>query len=106
MTHQVPQIILEHLGGKRFLAMTGAYSLSGRADALSMRLPAKSTKNGCAGVRITLDPSDTYTLIAIKLAGSIAKGNLRTVECFKESGIYCDQLADFFTEATGLYTKL
>ena len=106
MTHQVPQIILAQLGGQRFLAMTGAYSLTGSADALSMRLPVKSTKNGCGGVRITLDSDDTYTLVAIKLAGSFAKGNVRAVECFKESGIYCDQLAEMFTEATGLYTSL
>ena len=106
MTHQVPKIILAQLGGNRFLAMTGAYSLTGSKDTLSMRLPVKSTKDGIGGVRITLDPNDTYTLTAIKLAGSFAKGNVRVVEAFKESGIYCDMLAETFTEATGLYTSI
>lgn len=102
----VANTILEQLGGRKFLAMTGAYSLTGSADTLSMRLPSKMTKDNIGGVRITLDPSDTYTLVAIKLTGSFKRGNLRTVEAFKESGIYCDQLAETFTEATGLYTRL
>jgi hypothetical protein len=100
MTYQVPQIILEQLGGKRFLAMTGAYSLTGSADALSMRLPRGPAGKRVGGVRITLDPSDTYTLVAFKLCG------MKVVESFRESGIYCDQLAETFTEATGLYTSL
>ena len=71
----VANTILAQLGGRKFLAMTGAYSLTGSADTLSMRLPSKSTKNKVGGMRITLDPDDTYTLVAIKLTGSFAKGN-------------------------------
>lgn len=101
----VANTILAQLGGHKFLAMTGAYSLAGSADTLSMRLPKKSPKN-VSGVRITLDASDTYTLVAIKLAGSFKRGNLHTVESYKESGLYFDQLADAFTAATGLLTRL
>ena len=104
MSHAVANTILAQLGGNKFLAMTGAYSLTGSADALSMRLPTKSCKDRIGGMRITLDASDTYTVVAFKLVRK--QGLLDVVECYKVSGIYCDQLADCFTEATGLYTSL
>jgi hypothetical protein len=100
MTHTVPQTILAQLGGRKFLAMTGAYSLTGSADALSMRLPRGPNGARVGGVRITLDPNDTYTVVTFKLRG------MKIVESFKESGIYCDMLAETFTEATGLYISL
>jgi len=102
---EIAQTILAQLGGHKFVAMTGAYSFTHGDQSLSMRLPTKLTK-GIGGVRITLDASDTYTMIAFKQKGSFAKGNFEVAESFKESGIYCDQLTDFFTEATGLATSL
>jgi hypothetical protein len=102
---EIAQIILAQLGGSKFVVMTGAYSFTSGELSLSMRLPTKLTK-GVGGVRITLDPSDTYSMIAFKQKGSFAKGNFEVVESFNESGIYCDQLTDFFTEATGLATSL
>lgn len=104
MTHQVANTILAQLGGNRFLAMTGAYSLTGSADALSMRIPQK--RGGVFGVRVTLDADDTYTLVALKSAGSITKGDFHTVESYKESGLYHDMLQAAFTEATGLAVSL
>ena len=100
----VANTILAQLGGRRFLAMTGAKSLTSSANSLSMRLPRNPRKVG--GVRVELDPNDTYTVIAFALTGSIARGNLAVVERSRVSGIYCDQLADTFEEATGLYTTL
>jgi hypothetical protein len=102
--HTVAQTILAQLGGQKFIAMTGAHSLCGSPDSLSMRLSTKLTKGRIGGVRITLDASDTYTLIAFKLCRR--DGLLNVVEAFKESGIYCDQLAETFEEATGLLTRL
>lgn len=99
----VADTILQQLGGRRFITMTGAYSLSGSEDTLSMRLPQRGRM---VGVRVTLDPSDTYTLTVIKSVGSLKRGNFRTVEAFKQSNVYCDQLQDVFTEATGLATSL
>jgi hypothetical protein len=104
MTNAVANTILAQLGGRKFLAMTGASSLTGSADSLSMRLPTKSCKNRVGGVRITLDATDTYTMVAFKLVRK--QGLLDVAECYKVSGIYCDQLAECFTEATGLYTSL
>lgn len=99
----VADTILQQLGGRRFITMTGAYSLSGSEDTLSMRLPQRGRM---VGVRVTLDPSDTYTLTVIKSVGSLKRGNFQTVEAFKQSDVYCDQLQDVFTEATGLATSL
>jgi hypothetical protein len=98
---EVANTILEQLGGRRFLTMTGAYSLTGSADTLGMRLPQNATKGKVGGVRITLDPSDTYTVVAFRLRGA-----LDVVESYRMSGVYADMLRDVFTEATGLYTSL
>lgn len=100
--HLTPTIIYQQLGGQRFLTMTGAYSLTGSPDTLAMRVP--KCKNGCGAVRITLDANDTYTVVAIALR---KKQGLKTpVEVYRESNVYCDQLEETFTEATGLYTRL
>jgi hypothetical protein len=101
MTNQVAQTILAQLGGNKFIAMTGAYSLSHSADSLSMRLPTKAAR-GVGGIRITLDGNDTYTMIAFKMK----RKTFEVVESFKESGLYWDQLGQAFTEATGLLTSL
>lgn len=102
--NQVAQTILSQLGGSKFLAMTGAYSLTYSGDSLSMRLSTKGTKNRVGGVRITLDGNDTYTMIAFSLRKK--DGMLNVVETYNESGLYFDNLAEAFTEATGLYTTL
>lgn len=97
----VAQTILAQLGGHRFLAMTGAYSLTHSADSLSMRLSMRAAR-GVGGVRITLDGNDTYTLIAFKMK----RGTFEVVESYHESGLYFDQLQEAFTEATGLLCTL
>lgn len=50
--------ILAQLGGRRFIAMTGASQFGGTADPISLKftLPGRTISK----VVITLDPSDTY----------------------------------------------
>lgn len=90
--------ILRQLGGNRFKVMTGAESFSSGEKMLSFRL--KSNPKKIKGVRITLDPSDTYTMEFL----SIRNMEVKTVS--KAEGIYCDMLQETFTDHTGLYTSL
>jgi len=108
-TLAIARTILMQLGGKRFIAMTGASSFSsGMFEAgpgLSFRLPTKSTKDRIMGVRIVLTPADLYTVEFLRL-GKDAEGLTAVEVVSKSEGVYCDMLADVFEEATGLYTSL
>ena len=97
----IAQTILQQLGGGRFIAMTGCRDFVARQDsALSFRLPRKT--NRITHVQIALTPMDTYTM-------DFMCWNSRSLELeprMSYDGVYCDQLARIFTEATGLHTRL
>ena len=99
---EVAKTILEQLGGRKFLVMTGAKNLIGGEHHLSMKLPGNARCNGkiCSGVRITLDPSDTYTIEAFVVR------KLEYTVLDTHSDVYCDNLAEVFTRMTGLATRL
>jgi hypothetical protein len=100
--HECPQIILEQLGGRRFIAMTGAKDFIGAEDSLTFRLPGTPgfVKDGIDRVRITLEPSDTYTVHCFR-ARTRHLGPRATA-----SNIYADMLQETFTRLTGLDTHL
>lgn len=99
----VANTILAQLGGRRFIAMTGASSFGGGKNALGFRVPAKMTKNNISGVRITLDPSDTYTVTFLAQRGA---PTFEVYTVAEHSLIYSDQLEDVFRSETGLATRL
>jgi hypothetical protein len=88
--------ILNQLGGNKFVAMTGAKNLMADNNSLQFKLPTKFAKNNINFVRVTLDPSDTYTVQFFNYRGL----NLKKIE--EASSVYCDQLQDIFTSVTGL----
>jgi len=98
---QVANTILEQLGGRRFLVMTGAKHLAGTVDALTFALPRNAKK--VTHVKITLMPSDTYRVTFWKLGRGL-NGGLDVLG--EEEGVYADNLQAVFTEGTGLYTHL
>lgn len=100
----VANTILEQLGGRKFLVMTGAHSLTGGDNSLSMKLPKTKHGNRC-GVLITLEPSDTYTFKLLQMKGSIDNGDLRMEEIDTHEDIYWDMLPEVFKRATGLATQ-
>lgn len=102
----VSQMILTQLGGRRFIAMTGAKDFvdSESEGYLSFRLPARFAKNGINRVTITLDPSDTYTIEAIKCSSGKDGVKEETIE--KHERVYFDNLQMMFTAMTGLDTHL
>lgn len=98
---QIAQTILDQLGGSQFVALTGARNFVAGADLVQFSLPS-GAKSRINKVRITLDPSDTYTVEFFNL-------NLRAGSCSlvsAHSDIYCDSLQDLFERETGLYVTL
>lgn len=91
--------ILQQLGGRRFIAMTGAKNFTGSDSSLTFKLPA-GLKGGITHARITLNAMDLYDLEFIRATVRGIK-NISTAE-----GVYFDRLQDVFTEHTGLYTSL
>lgn len=100
----VANTILEQLGGRRFVAMTGAKYLLADKNALVFQLPRAFAKDGINAVRIVLDPSDTYT-VEFKKIGTARSGYRCTVVKSLEN-VYADQLQEVFSSATGLSTRL
>jgi hypothetical protein len=92
----IAQTILEQLGGRRFVVMTGAKDFVATTGGLRFRLPCRKANV----VEITLTPADEYNMCFSLLRA----GKIKTV-C-KYDGVYCDQLQSLFTKATGLYTQL
>jgi hypothetical protein len=96
----VEKTILEQLGGRRFIMMTGAKNFVGGNNTLTFKLPGSSVKGKGNVFKITLEADDTYTLTLIKIFKMEAK-TLNT-----KTGIYNDMLQEIFTDMTGLYTRL
>ena len=113
-TATVHKIILEQLGGRQFLMMTGSKNLlySEKEDNfLSMRLTRN--KIGAQYLKIILTPMDVYRMEFSKVVRKyetlpMSKKKfcadeklviIKTVE-----PVYDDQLQAVFTEVTGLYT--
>jgi len=96
----VSRTILEQLGGRRFIAMTGARDLIGGTDYLMFRLPRGLAKNGINRVKITLDWTDTY-IVEVMMLGPVA---CEIIE--KSDFVYADALQETFKRLTGLDTHL
>ncbi len=95
--------ILNQLGGRRFIMMTGAKNILGDKDSLIFTLPRGTTRNKANTVVIKLDAMDTYTVTFYKASANAA------VQCKvmgQFEGIYNDMLVKLFETETGLYTSL
>lgn len=96
----VANIILAQLGGSaRLTSMIGAKCFTGTDSSLSFRFSARAS-NGSNTFRVTLDPSDTYTLEFLSVRGSSLKVK------YTVSEVYADDLIRIFEEKTGLYLSL
>ena len=62
----IAQTILAQLGGRRFIAMTGARNFICGENYLMFSLPKGFAKDGINKIRITLDWTDTYIFEALK----------------------------------------
>lgn len=93
----VAQTILAQLGGRKFIAMTGAKNILGGDNCLQFQIP---TSNKINRVRITLTPADTYTVEFFNVRGV----NYKLISITED--VYCDMLAGLFEMETGLATTL
>ncbi len=100
MNSNIAQTILQQLGGKTFIAMTGARHLMSTGQGLTFRLPSNFAKGGINLVTITLDPSDTYTVTFQKARG------LDVAKISTHADVYAEDLQRLFTKTTGLDVSL
>ena len=106
----VPEIILEQLGGHRFVVMTGSSHFV--ADGYTLRMNLARNGSKANRLYITLDADDTYTMRFFKYTAprfnsktvSFTEEKITEVETIK--GVYCDMLQDIFTRVTKMYTRL
>ena len=89
--------ILNQLGGRRFVAMTGAHSILNLGNGLQVKFKGSKRANV---MRVELLECDLYTVRFYKMRG------LDCPMVDEYALIYCDDLQRVFTEATGLDTHL
>lgn len=96
----VADTILDQMGGSRRLGlMIGANSFLGDEKSVRFRFKTRA-KNGSNMFRVTLDPSDTYTIEFISVRGASVKVK------DKLEDVYAEDLVRIFQEKTGLYLSL
>lgn len=98
----VAQTILEQLGGRQFVMMTGARNLLAAPNYLQFKLPGSGgfCKQGINRVVVMLQPSDTYTVEFYRDRG----GKTKMVAQYHD--VYVENLREIFREATGLETRM
>ena len=94
---EIPEIILNRLGGNRFIAMTGAKNLLGGESDLSFKIGRNS--KGITHVKIMLNPIAVYECEFYKVRGS-------SIKLLSHAAAVWNELQDVFTEHTGLDTRL
>lgn len=94
----IAQTILSQLGGRRFVAMTGAKNFIDCGDYLTFKLSKNASR--ATHVKIKLDPSDTYVMEFIRVRGT----DVATIKITEM--IYAESLRTVFEEFTGLRTSL
>lgn len=101
------EAIIEQMGGKRIFAMafTGsAYEVSPK-PAITFRIApglVRSVPGRLTHVKVTLEPSDTYTVEFLRCG----KFDVTAVKCGVYQDIYCDGLKSLVEEKTGLALSL
>ena len=94
------ETLLQQLGGRKFIAMTGAKDLMVDRENKSLHMKIGRNSKGINHLKITYMPDDTYTMDF----GRIRKLDYKVVRSI--SGVYAEALQDVFTEVTGMYTSL
>lgn len=96
----IAEEILLQLGGNRFIAMTGSKNFAAGDNGRSLSMKVGQNPKGVTHLKITLDPTDTYTMIFYRIRAN----KIKVLETF--TGVYNDMLQKIFTKMTGLYTHL
>jgi hypothetical protein len=95
---EIATTILNQLGGKRFIVMTGSKNfVTTEKGGLLMKLSRNAS--GAQYLKIELNGSDLYEMNFFSVRGIDIKQKAEF------SGVYCDQLTNIFESVTGLYTS-
>lgn len=92
------KIILEQLGGHKFIVMTGAKNFTGTEKSLSFRIMRNAKK--VTHVKVTLNWKDLYDIEFVRVH------KLKVNPISEAKDIYFDELQRVFTEETGLHTQI
>ena len=100
----IAKTILQQIGGRRFVAMTGSKDFIDMGNGLRMSLARNKTSAN--RLKIILDEdTDTYTMYFYRQ--TLTKyADIKVKEIAKYEGVYFDMLQQIFTDVTGLYTRL
>ena len=104
MDTQVAKIILQQIGGSRFLTMTGSRNLINLGNGLRMSLSRNKTSANRLEI-IYDEGADLYNLRFYRQSVSKKTYEVKTKDIKTYEGIYCDMLEEIFTDVTGLYTR-
>lgn len=96
----ISDTILAQLGGSRFQAMTGAKDYVHDETSLEFSLPDHRINR----VKITLDPSDTYTVEFGCARKEQWIDNYTLID--RREDVYAENLREVFERVTGLRTSL
>jgi hypothetical protein len=102
--NDIAHTIFEQLGGRKFIAMTGAKNFVSHSsiNSLSFKVPHAAKK--ITYVEITLNERDLYDMEFRNVRFTKNGGKNELVEIHKD--VFFDQLQEIFTSETGLYTSL
>ena len=94
------EIILQQLGGNKFVAMTGAKNLATGGNKKNLSFSIGRNAKKVTHVIITLTSADLYDMEFINMSG----GKRKVLK--KVKGVYNDMLRKMFTKYTGMRTSL
>lgn len=97
-----PNIILNQIGGNKFIAMTGSKIYGGYDDNGYAFITIKLQKNNSKAryLEIKYNVSDLYDMKFTRVYKS------KSIEVETYNDVYGDMLQDIFTKVTGMYTSL
>ena len=107
---RVADIIMEQLGGGRFIAMTGSKKFI--SDGNTLRMTLAKNKSEANRLFITLEGDDTYTMrFFYYFPGRMDRKTMtwseeRTKEIAEYRGVLFEELCRIFTAVTGLDARL
>lgn len=107
----VATTILNQMGGKRFVFMTGVKSLFAQNNSLFMKLPRNSSKANRLCIKLDLG-RDLYVMRFYRQTGGTYDMKNHVYREIKEKdvkvldGVFCDQLEEIFRDVTGLETRM
>ena len=105
------RVILDQIGGREFLMMTGAKNLVADGNTLRMTLPRNNSQANRLWITLN-EADDLYTMRFFRQTGGTFDAKklelrpIKTKEIYKVDSVFWDQMADIFTRITGMDTRL